>query len=154
MYRQHVTMTAVYRYVRVYISIDSHTTSSSHSVVASYRMTEMTRRSSAAAFTKLNLSLGNKELRVQIIIARENEPGRVFEYEPLIFLRKVTAFHTPCELDFSIKSTTDDFREIFSKGLLEIFLLLKLKTEWKQLINDYECYLKRRYSSYSRMHGG
>ena len=100
---------------------------------------------SSATFTTLNLSLSNKELRVQITISRENEPGCFFDCEPLNFSLKAPAFHRPCELDFYIKSTTDDFRDIFSKGLLESFLLLKLtKTEWKQLISDYECYLKRR----------
>lgn len=107
-------------------------------------------RSSAAAFTVLNLSLCNKELRVQITISRENEAGCFFDCEPLSFSLPAPAFHRPCELDFSIKSTTDDFRDIFSKGLLESFLILKLtKTKWKQLINDYERYLKNcdRYST-------
>ena len=103
----------------------------------------MIRRSSSAAFTILNLSLCNKELHVQIIISRETEPGRFFDCDPLYFFRKAPAFHRPCELDFSIKSTTDDFRNIFSKGLLKIFLFLKLETEWEQLINDYEYYLEK-----------
>ena len=107
---------------------------------------------SLATFTTLNLTFYNKELRVQITIGRENEPGQFFDYEPaLIFTLKVPTFHRPCELDVSIKSTTDDFRNISSKVLLDTFLLLKLtKTEWKQLIKDYESYLGRRYciSSY------
>ena len=101
--------------------------------------------SSAAAFTMLNLSLCNKELHVQIIISREHKPGCFYDCEPLNFSLKAPAFHRPCELDFSIKSTTDDFRDIFSKGLLESFLLLKLtKTEWRQLIDDYESYFEKR----------
>ena len=105
---------------------------------------------SLATFTKLNLSLCNKKLDLQITISRENEhdPGHFIDCEPpLDFSLTVPAFHRPCELDFSIKSTTDDFRDIFSKGLLESFLLLKLtKPEWKKLISDYERYLEKRYS--------
>ena len=99
------------------------------------------------AFTSLNIYLCNKELRVQITIIRwESESGRFVDCEPLSFSLKAPAFHRPCELNFHIKSTTKDFRNIFSKGLLESFLLLKVtKAKWKKVINDYECYLERRY---------
>ena len=113
--------------------------------VPSSRDSSKMNRSSTAAFTKLNLTLCNKVLHVQIIISFEIKPGCFFDCEPFDFSKKAPYFHRPSELDFCIKSTTDDFRNIFSKGLLEIFLLLKLtKTEWKQLMNDYEGYLKRR----------
>ena len=99
------------------------------------------------AFTALNLSLCNKELRVEITISHwENESKGFVDCEPLSFSLKVPAFHRPCKLDFHIKSTTKDFRNIFSKGLLESILLLKITQEdWKKLIYDYECYLERRY---------
>ena len=99
------------------------------------------------AFTSLNLSLCNKELHVQITINRlESESGHFVDCEPLNFSLKAPAFHRPCELDFHIKSTTKDFRNIFSKGLLESFLLLKVtKAKWKEVINAYEYYLEKRY---------
>lgn len=101
------------------------------------------------AFTKLDVTLCNKELRVQINIIRENKTGSFIDCaEPLNFSLKAPAFHRPCELDFSIKTTTDEFRDIFSKGLMESFLLLKVaKPEWKKLMNEYECYLKERYNT-------
>ena len=107
----------------------------------------MSRSAETGAFTTLDLSLCNKELRVQITISHwENESKCFVDCEPLSTSLKVPAFHRPCELDFHIKSTTKDFRNIFSKGLLESILLLKVTQEdWKKLINDYECYLERRY---------
>ena len=101
---------------------------------------------SQSAFTALDLSLCNKELHVQITISHwENESSRFIDCEPLTFSLKAPAFHRPCELDFHIKSTTSDFRNIFSKGLLESFLLLKLTPEkWKRLITDYESYLEKK----------
>ena len=93
-------------------------------------------------FTTLDLSLCNKELHVQIIISHwENKSKRFVDCEPLSTSLKVPAFHRPCELDFHIKSTTKDFRNIFKS----ILLLKVTQEDWKKLINDYECYLERRY---------
>ena len=101
-------------------------------------------QSSTAAFTKLNVTLCNKELRVQITVSYESKPGCFSNCEPLNFSLKVPDFYRPRELDFSINTTTDGFRDIFSKELLEGFLFLKLtEAEWKRLVDDYELYLKR-----------
>ena len=105
----------------------------------------MSSSAETGAFTALNLSLCNKELRVQITISHCKSNCFV-DCEPLNFSLKAPAFHRPCELDFYIKSTTKDFQNIFSKGLLESFLLLKVtEGDWTKLINDYKCYLKKWY---------
>ena len=92
-------------------------------------------------FTTVNMSLCNKDLHIEIRL--ENESGGFVDCKPFDF--RVPGFHRPCELDFRITSTAKDFRNIYSKGLLEIFLLLKLtKGEWKELINEYEGYFEPR----------
>lgn len=137
----------VYSYTLTYTDVIRHLVQNqgvTHGPVQSSVLSAQ--KMSQSAFTALDLSLCNKELDVQITISHwENESRRFIECEPLRFSLKAPAFHRPCELDFHIKSTTSDFRNIFSKGLLESFLLLKLSREkWKKLITDYESYLKEK----------
>jgi len=97
------------------------------------------------SFTKLDLYLCNKELKGQITLRWENELRCLVDCEPFKFSLKAPAFHRPCELNFCFESTTNDFRNIFSRELLESFLLLKLtRGTWKKLITDYEAYLEKK----------
>ena len=108
-------------------------------------------------FTKVMLSLCNKKLLIQITLQKlvqtkvqTDERGCFLDCaEPFEFTLIIPDFHRPSTLDFTITSTAKDFRNIFSKGLLDIFLLLKLtKEDWKKLINEYECYLAEKEKRY------